>query len=64
LGHLSRGVGSLSPERREALVTSLELARYLAANPGALALILESAGPEALPVLGRALARRIEAALS
>ncbi len=64
LGHLSRGVGGLSPERRQALVMHLELARYLAANPGALALILESAGPEALPVLGRALARRIEAALS
>jgi hypothetical protein len=39
------------------------VARYLAANPHALALVLESAGPEALPILGRALARRIEEAL-
>jgi len=39
------------------------VARYLAAHPHALALLLESVGSEALPVIGRALARRIEAAL-
>jgi hypothetical protein len=63
VGHLARGVERLSPERRRTLMTHLDLARYLACHPRALALILESVGPEALPVLGRALARRIEAAL-
>jgi hypothetical protein len=64
VGHLARGVERLSAERRRTLLTHLDLARYLAAHPRELALILESVGPEALPVLGRALARRIEAALS
>jgi hypothetical protein len=39
------------------------VARYLATHPHALALLLESTGPEALPILGRVLARRIEEAL-
>lgn len=60
VGHLAPGVGCLSPERRRALTSHLDLARYLATHPGSLALVLESVGPEALPVLGRALARRIE----
>jgi len=49
--------------RRQALVSHLQLARYFAANPEALALLIESVGPEALPILGRALARRVEAML-
>ena len=49
--------------RRQALVSHLHLARYFAANPEALALLIESVGPEALPILGRALARRVEAVL-
>jgi len=64
VAHLAGGVSRLSPERRRTLATHLDLARYLAAHPAALALILESVGPEALPVLGRALARRIEEALT
>jgi hypothetical protein len=59
VGHVCR----LSPERREVLLTHLHLVRHLAADPDALALVLEAAGPEALPVLGRALARRVEALL-
>jgi hypothetical protein len=56
-------VGRLAEQRRRALLTHLHVARYLATNPHALALLLESVGPEALPILGRALARRIEQAL-
>jgi hypothetical protein len=56
-------VGKLAQERRQALLSHLHLARYLATHPHALALLLESVGPEALPVLGRVLARRIEEAL-
>ena len=60
VGHVQR----LEPERRQAMLSHLHLARYLAANPDALALLLEAVGPEALPILGRALARRIEASLT
>ena len=49
--------------RRRALVSHLQLARYFAADPEALALLIESVGPEALPILGRAPARRVEAVL-
>ena len=64
IGHLSRlGEGEAAAERRDVLLSHLHLARYLVANPEALALLLEAAGPEALPVLGRALARRVEALL-
>lgn len=63
VGHLAPAAGRLSPERRHSLEAHLDLARYLASHPHALALILESVGPEALPVLGRALARRVEALL-
>lgn len=64
VGHLSRlGEGSAAWERRAALLGHLHLARYLTANPEALALLLEAAGPEALPILGPALARRVEEAL-
>ncbi len=59
VGHVLR----LEPERRAAMLSHLHLARYLAANPDALALLLEAVGPEALPVLGRVLARRVEASL-
>lgn len=63
VGHLAPAAGRMSAERRHALESHLDLARYLASHPHALALILESIGPEALPVLGRALARRVEALL-
>ena len=64
IGHLSRmGAGRAAAEHRDVLLSHLHLARYLVANPEALALLLEAVGPEALPVLGRALARRIEALL-
>jgi hypothetical protein len=56
-------VGRLAQERRQALLSHLHLARYLATHPHALALLLESVGPEALPILGRVLARRVEEAL-
>jgi GAF domain-containing protein len=59
VGHLC----ILAPERRHAVLSHLHVARYLVANPDALALLLEAAGPEALPVLGRALVRRIDALL-
>jgi hypothetical protein len=63
VAHLPSGVGRLPADQRRRLTAHLDLVRYLAANPHALALVLESVGPEALPVLGRALARRVEAAL-
>lgn len=63
VGHVAPAAGRLSPERRHAVESHLDLARYLASHPHALALILESVGPEALPVLGRALARGVEALL-
>ncbi len=64
VGHLARlGEGPAAAARRSTLTSHLHLARYLVANPEALALLLEAAGPEALPVLGRALARRVEALL-
>lgn len=64
VGHLScLAEGEAAAEHRDALLSHLHLARYLVANPEALALLLEAAGPEALPVLGRALARRVEALL-
>jgi len=64
VGHVARlGAGPAAAERRDVLTSHLHLARHLVANPEALALLLEAAGPEALPVLGRALARRVEAVL-
>jgi hypothetical protein len=71
VGHVSRlaraGEGEEARKRarnrRQALLAHLHVARYLAAHPEALAQVIESVGPEALPTLGRALARRVEAAL-
>lgn len=67
VGHVSRLAreeGSREARaRRQALLAHLHVARYLAAHPEALAQVIESVGPEALPTLGRALARRVEAAL-
>jgi hypothetical protein len=63
LGHLCQMGVRLAESRRQALLTHLHVARYLATHPHALALLLESTGPEALPILGRVLARRIEEAL-
>ena len=67
VGHVSRLAreeGSREARaRRQALLAHLHVARYLAAYPEALAQVIESVGPEALPTLGRALARRVEAAL-
>ncbi len=64
VGHVARlGAGPAAAERRDVLTSHLHLARHLVANPEALSLLLEAAGPEALPVLGRALARRVEAVL-
>lgn len=63
VGHLCQMGGPRSAELRETLLDYLHVARHLAANPHALALLLEAVGPEALPVLGRVLARRIEEAL-
>lgn len=53
LGHLARD--------EERLVPHLHLARCLAADPASLAMLMESAGPEALALLGRALHRRLQA---
>jgi hypothetical protein len=63
VGHLCWRGGRLSGKRRERFLTHLHVARHLATSPHALALLLEAVGPEALPLLGRALARRIEALL-
>jgi len=52
LGHLARD--------EERLLSHLHVARCLVADPEALALLLEAAGPEALAILGRVLHRRIE----
>jgi len=52
LGHLARD--------EERLLSHLHVARCLAADPEALALLLEATGPEALAILGRVLHRRIE----
>jgi hypothetical protein len=52
LGHLARAEDRLLPR--------LDLARALAADPDALAQLIEAAGPEGLAILGRELARRAE----
>jgi hypothetical protein len=52
LGHLSRDEPRLLPH--------LHLARSLAADPDALAALMEAVGPEALAMLGRVLHRRLE----
>lgn len=54
LGHLSRD--------EERLLPHLHVARCLRSDPEALALLLESAGPAALALLGRALHRRVDKA--
>ena len=54
LGHLSRD--------EERLLPHLHVARCLRSDPEALALLLESVGPAALAVLGRALHRRVQKA--
>jgi len=51
LGHLARA--------EERLLPRLDVARALAADPDALAQLLEAAGPEGLAILGRELARRV-----
>lgn len=64
IGHLSRlGQGEAAAQHRDAFLSHLHLARHFVTHPEALAHLLEAAGPEALPVLGRALARRIDALL-
>jgi len=63
VGHLCQVNGTLAGRRRARLLEHLHVARHLAASPHALALLLEAVGPEALPLLGRVLARRIEALL-
>jgi hypothetical protein len=64
VGHLSRlGEGEAAAKHPDTFLSHLHLARYLITHPEALALLLEATGPEALPVLGRALARRVEALL-
>jgi len=61
VGHVSGfGTGSTATARRHALLGHLHVARYLTSHPEALALLLEAVGPEALPILGRALAQRVE----
>lgn len=52
LGHLARDDARLLPR--------LHAVRCLLADPDALALVMEAAGPEALAILGRELHRRIE----
>jgi len=54
LGHLARDDARLLPR--------LHAVRCLLADPDALALVMEAAGPEALALLGRELHRRIERA--
>lgn len=63
VGHLAPAVGRLGRDERVRFLAQLDLARHLAVTPRALALIPESVGPDALPILGRAPARRIEALL-
>jgi len=52
LGHLARADARLLPR--------LHAIRCLLADPDALALVMEAAGPEALAILGRELHRRVE----
>ena len=52
LGHVARDDAALAP--------TLHVVRRLRADPDALALLLEAAGPEALKILGRAIQRRID----
>jgi hypothetical protein len=54
LGHLARA--------DERFLPRLHTVRCLLADPGALALLMEAAGPEALAILGRELHRRVEKA--
>jgi hypothetical protein len=63
VGHLCQMSGKLAARRRATFLSHLHVARHLAASPHALALLLEAVGPEALPLLGRVLARRIETLL-
>jgi hypothetical protein len=51
LGHVAR--------KEEPLLPMLHVVRRLVSDPDALALLLESAGPELLAILGRALHRRM-----
>jgi hypothetical protein len=61
LAHLAPAVGGRPPEERLELSRHLDLAGHLAARPWDLALLFESTGPAALPILVRTLARNIEA---
>ena len=63
VGHLCQMSGKLAGRSRATLLSHLHVSRHLAASPHALALLLEAVGAEALPLLGRVLARRIEALL-
>lgn len=61
LGHLAPRARDLPAGERLDLVRHLDLGAHLAAHPRDLALLLESTGPEALPILVRTLARHIAA---
>jgi len=52
LGHLSR------PEPR--IVDHLHIARTLVTDPTSFALAVQALGPEEIPILGRALMRRLQ----
>ena len=59
LGHLTPRLLPGAAEEEEGLLAGIHAVRSLAANPQALALLLESLGPEVLPILGRELMRRV-----
>lgn len=59
LGHLTPKLCPGKAEEEEGLLPHLHTLRALAANPQAVALLLEALGPDALPILGRAVMRRV-----
>lgn len=59
LGHLTPTLCPDAAEQKPDLLTPLHTLRTLAATPEALSLLVEALDPEILPILGRALMRRV-----
>ncbi len=59
LGHLTPKLCPGEAEQRPGLLAHLHTLRTLAATPEALSLLVEALDPEILPILGRALMRRV-----
>jgi hypothetical protein len=59
LGHLTPKLCPGKAEEEAGLLSHLHALRTLAATPEALSLLVEALDPEVLPILGRALMRRV-----